>query len=407
MHLLISFAALLLSVALVQLGSGTLGPLDALSGAALGFSTREIGLLGSAHFLGFFIGCYLTPAMIGRVGHSRAFAAMAAIGAVGALLHPMVPVSWAWAGMRVLSGMSVAGCYTIVESWLQAKADNRTRGRVSSLYRVVDMVASMIAQLMIGFLEPASYVSYNIVACLLCLCLLPLTLTRATAPAITARPRVNVLRAIRLSPLGAAGVVTVGLTNSSFRMVGPVFGQQNGLSAAQIGQFLAAALLGGALAQPVVGSLSDRFDRRIVLIAVSLLALGACAFIGSRPEAQGFGQLALASFLFGATAFPLYSVSVAHANDFAKPEAVIELNASLMVLYGLGAIVSPLLASELIAAYGPGAMFAYIGAAHVGLILFGLYRMGTGRKAAAKTPYTYRPRTSFTLERLLRRNRQD
>ena len=121
MRLLISFAALFLSIALVQLGSGTLGPLDALSGAALGFSTREIGLLGSAHFAGFFIGCIATPGIMGRVGHSRAFAAFAAIGAVGALLHPLVQDPYAWAAMRVLSGASVAGCYTIVESWLRVR----------------------------------------------------------------------------------------------------------------------------------------------------------------------------------------------------------------------------------------------------------------------------------------------
>ena len=403
MRLLISFAALLLSVALVQLGSGTLGPLDALSGTALGFSTREIGLLGSAHFAGFFIGCIATPRIMGRVGHSRAFAAFAAFGAIGALLHPIIQEPFAWAAMRLLSGASVAGCYTIVESWLQAKATNENRGRVSSVYRTVDMGASLIAQMMVGFLEPATYVSYNIVACFLCLCLLPLTLTKATAPSIPQSPKVSVLRAIRASPLGAAGVVTVGLTNSSFRMVGPVYGTQNGLSAKEVGLFLAVALAGGALAQPFVGWVADKFDRRTVLIAISALALAVCGFIATRPDLQSFGQLAVASFLFGATAFPLYSVSAAHANDFASPDYVVELNASLMVLYGVGAIVSPLLASELISQYGPNAMFLYIGAAHVGLIAFGLYRMTRRAGIEPRTPYTYRPRTSFVLQRLLRR----
>lgn len=403
MSLLISFAALFISVALVQLGSGTLGPLDALSGAVLGFSTREIGLLGSAHFAGFFIGCLVTPKILGRVGHSRAFAAFAAIGAVGALLHPLWQDPYAWAGMRILSGASVAGCYTIVESWLQAKANNTNRGRISSVYRTVDMIASLVAQLLIGFLEPATYVSYNIVACFLCFCLLPLTLTSAVAPPTPETPKVSILSAIRLSPLGAAGVVTVGLTNSSFRMVGPVYGNQNGLTASEIGLFLAAALAGGALAQPVVGWLADKFDRRWVLIVISALALGVCGFISTRPDAQSFEDLAIASFLFGASAFPLYSVSAAHANDYATPESVVELNASLMVLYGIGAIVSPLLASELISQYGPSAMFLYIAAAHVLLIVFGLYRMTRRRGQTPRTPYTYRPRTSFTLERLLGR----
>lgn len=408
MRLLISFTALFLSVALVQLGSGTLGPLDALSGAALGFSTREIGLLGSAHFAGFFIGCLAMPGMMGRVGHSRAFAAMASIGAVGALLHPLVQDPIAWAAMRVLSGASVAGCYTIIESWLQGKAQNENRGRISSVYRSVDMGASLVAQLMIGFLDPASYISYNIVALFMCACLLPLALTTAVAPPTPGKLKVRLFKTIRLSPLGAAGVVTVGLTNSSFRMVGPVYGNQNGLSPAEIGQFLAAALLGGALAQPVVGVIADKFDRRWVLIVLSLFALAACSYFVSRPAVQSFDQLAFAAFLFGATAFPLYSISAAHANDFATPDFIVELNASLMVLYGIGAIVSPLIASELISSYGPGAMFMYIGAAHVALVAFGLYRMTRRKTVDAKTPYTYRPRTTFILERLLgRRNGQD
>jgi len=403
MRLLISFAALFLSIALVQLGSGTLGPLDALSGTVLGFSPREIGLLGSAHFAGFFIGCLATPKIMGRVGHSRGFAAFAAFGAIGALLHPIIQEPIAWAAMRILSGASVAGCYTIAESWLQAKANNENRGRISSVYRTVDMGASLIAQMMVGFLEPATYISYNIVACALCLCLLPLTLTKATAPSIPQSPKVSVWRAIHASPLGAAGVVTVGLTNSSFRMVGPLYGTQNGLTAKEIGLFLAAALAGGAMAQPFVGWIADKFDRRFVLIAISAMALVVCGFISTRPDVQSFYQLAAASFLFGATAFPLYSVSAAHANDFASADYVVELNASLMVLYGIGAIVSPLLASELIAQYGPSAMFLYIGAAHVGLIVFGLFRMTRRAGIEPRTPYTYRPRTSFVLERLLKR----
>lgn len=406
MRLLISFAALFTSIALVQLGSGTLGPLDALSGAVLGFSTREIGLLGSAHFVGFFIGCLATPRIMSRVGHSRAFAAFAAIGAVGALLHPLLQEPLAWAAMRVLSGASVAGCYTIVESWLQAKADNTNRGRISSVYRTVDMGASLVAQLMVGFLDPATYVAYNIVACFMCFCLLPLTLTTTVAPPMPSAPKLSPFTAIRVSPLGAAGVITVGLTNSSFRMVGPIYGDQNGLTPLEVGQFLAAALLGGALAQPFVGWIADKFDRRFVLILVSALALGVCGFISTRPDVQSFGQLAAASFLFGATAFPLYSISAAHANDYATPDSVVELNASLMVLYGVGAIVSPLLASELISAFGPSAMFVYIGAAHIVLIVFGLYRMTRRATHGPRTPYRYRPRTSFVLERLLRR-RQD
>ena len=405
MRLLVSFAALFLAVAFVQLGSGVLGPLDALSGSKLGFTSTQIGLLGSAHFVGFFGGCLLVPRLMGGIGHSRAFAAMAAIGVIGALAHPMLEHPVAWAGLRVLGGASVAGCYTVAESWLQAKAENADRGRVSGTYRTVDMSASVVGQLLIGVLPPATYVAYNTVAIFLCLCLLPLVLTRATAPPLPRTPKVALGRTLRMSPLGAAGVVTVGLTNSSFRMVGPVFGERSGLTPWEIGLFLAAALGAGALVQPVIGALADRFDRRRMLIAQSLLALGACAALTLGPETRSFAGLMAASALFGATAFPLYSLSAAHANDRCPPDQVVELAASLMILYGIGAIVSPLLASEVIEAFGPNAMFAYIGAAHGLLIAFGLWRLASAPSATKRTPYRWRTRTALTLERLLKRRR--
>jgi len=216
--------------------------------------------------------------MVG-VGHSRAFAALVSVGTIAALLHPVLEHPLAWALLRVANGAAIAGAYTVIESWLQAKVTNADRGRISSLYRVFDILGSVGAQLLIAGLDPASYVSYNLVACLMCLSLLPLTLSRSAAPPIPKTPRVRVLRTMRLSPLGAAGVLTVGLTNSSFRMVGPVYGEANGLSQAQIGLFLAAGLVGGAIAQPIVGWISDKFDRRAVLIAISAMALGACLII--------------------------------------------------------------------------------------------------------------------------------
>lgn len=139
MRLLLSFAALFLSVVLLQLSTGGVGPLDALSGFALDFTTQQIGLLGSAHFVGFFIGCWWAPRVMGSVGHSRAFAAFTAAGAIGLLAHMLVIDPYAWALMRVASGLCVAGCYTVVESWLQAKVTNATRGRTMGTYRVVDM----------------------------------------------------------------------------------------------------------------------------------------------------------------------------------------------------------------------------------------------------------------------------
>ncbi|PWE33295.1 hypothetical protein DDZ14_05785 [Maritimibacter sp. 55A14] len=405
MRLLISFAALFLSVTLLQLSSGGIAPLDALSGLASGFTAAEVGLLGSAHFLGFFIGCWWAPRLLGTVGHARAFAAFTAAGTIGILMHMLLVAPLAWAGMRMLTGLCVAGCYTVIEAWMQARLTNATRGRAMGVYRLVDLLAGLGAQLLIGVLEPASYVSYNLLAILCSAALLPLALTRSAEPVTMAAPRLRPVMAIRLSPLAAAGVLVAGLSGASFRMVGPLYAQEVGLATGQIALFLAAFVLGGALAQYPVGWFADRFDRRHVLAWLSLLSVGASGMTVMLADGGSTAVLG-AAVVFGMVTFPIFSVSTAHANDFATPDQAVELNASLLFLYATGAIASPLIVSALIAALGPAAMFGFISAAHLGLLAFGLYRMRMARRAPRQTRYVYTPRTSAIVGRLLRNGRE-
>ncbi|NDR55786.1 MFS transporter [Aliiruegeria sabulilitoris] len=405
MRLLISFAALFLSVFLLQLSSGGVGPLDALSGIQLGFSTAQVGLLGSAHFFGFFIGCWWAPRLMGSVGHSRAFAAFTAAGAIGLMAHMLVIDPWAWSLMRVATGICIAGCYTVIEAWLQSKLRNANRGRVMSIYRVVDMTGSLFAQLLIGVLEPASYVSYNLLAILCCAALLPITLSTVRQPRTPQAPRLRPGLALRLSPLSAAGVIVAAVSSASFRMIGPVYGQEVGLSSDQIAWFLAAWVLGGAVAQFPVGWLADKFDRRWVLIGLSVASIGSCMAtisIGTASDAVIFAN----AMVFGLTSFPIYSVSAAHAHDFAESHQRVELSAALMFFFALGAIGAPLFSSSLIAAYGPSALFIMIAVAHGILVVFGLARMRARPTVEERTAYVYVPRTSFTIGRLTRRQRE-
>lgn len=404
MQMIISFSALFLSVVLLQLSSGGVGPLDALSGLVLDFSTAQIGLLGSAHFLGFFIGCWWAPRLMGGVGHSRAFATFTAAGAIGLMAHMLITDPRAWAIMRIGSGMCVAGCYTVIEAWLQAKVTNENRGRAMGTYRIVDMSGSLVAQLMIGILTPASYVSYNILAILCCAALLPLTLTKVKQPETPSAPRLRPMMPLRRSPLAAAAVVVAALSAASFRMVGPLYGQEVGLNAGQIGWFLAAFVLGGALAQYPVGWLADKYDRRWVLIWLSAAAILSSILTVS---AQGFGTntVMINALIFGLTTFPIYSVAAAHAHDFTAQEDRVELSAALMFYFALGAIAAPYVTSQLISAFGPSAMFWLISVAHLVLVLFGLTRMRARPAPQDRTRYIYAPRTSFVIGRLTGRQR--
>jgi MFS family permease len=399
MRLLLSFSALFLSVALLQLGVGGIAPLDALSGVKLDFTTTQIGLLGSAHFVGFFLGCWWAPRVMGDVGHSRAFAAFVAIGTIGTLAHMVFVDPYAWSVMRMLTGFCVAGCYTIIESWLQARVTNETRGRAMGTYRVVDILGSLGAQLLIGVLEPAAYVSYNILAIICCAAILPFAMTRVTEPETPEAPRLRPALAWACSPLASMGVIVSGVTAAAFRMVGPIYGIEVGLTTDQIALFLAAYVAGGALSQYPAGWFADAYDRRWVLIWLSVLSTAACA-VTVMLSGAGTIPVFLAAAFFGATTFPIYSVSAAHAHDFAESHQRVELSAALMFLYAVGAIASPFVASGLISAFGPGAMFAFISAAHLLLIAFGLIRMRQ-RRAETKTRYVYAPRTSFQIGRLL------
>lgn len=405
MRLLISFAALFFSVILLQLSSGGTGPLDVLSGTVLGFSRQEIGMLGSAHFFGFFIGCWWAPRLMGSVGHSRAFAAFTATGAIGLMAHMVVIDAYAWAVMRVASGLCVAGCYTVIEAWLQSKVTNETRGRTMGIYRVVDMTGSLGAQMIIGVLAPASYVSYNLLAMGCCAALLPLTLTKVKQPETPDSPRLRPMLAVTRSPLAAAGVVVAALSSASFRMVGPIYGQEVGLSAGQIAWFLSAFVLGGALAQFPIGWLADKFDRRVVLIWLSVAAMASC-FVTVMASGMGTIGIMLTAGLFGLTTFPIYSVAAAHAHDFASSEERVELSAALMFFFALGAIFAPYLASVLIENFGPSALFLMISTGHAALIVFGLTRMRARPTRKDRTRYVYAPRTSFLVGRLLGRSRE-
>ncbi|MBI1416259.1 MAG: MFS transporter [Limimaricola sp.] len=405
MRLMLSFASLFASVMLLQLSSGGVGPLDALTGLAAGFGTAQVGVLGSAHFLGFFIGCWWAPRLMGSVGHARTYAAFTALGAIGLAAHVLVTNPAWWALFRLASGLCVAGCYTVIEAWLQAKVTNQTRGRAMGSYRVVDIVASLGAQFMIGTLASVpTYIAYNLLTIVCCASLLPLAISRAEQPATALAPRLRPALSWRISPLATLGVMVAGLSSASFRMVGPIYGQAVGLRPDQIGTFLAIYVAGGGLAQYPVGWLADKFDRRWVLIGLSVASIGtSLATIG----AAQMGPLAIlvAAGLVGLSTYPIYSISAAHAHDFAEDDARVELSAALMFFYALGAIAAPWGTSVLIQHFGPPALFVVLAAAHLGLVIFGFARMRARPSPAERMGYVYVPRTSFIVGRLLRRGR--
>ena len=404
MTTLLSISALLITVLLMQMGTGALGPLDTLSGIQLGFTTIEIGIIGAAHFTGFIIGCFGAPALVRRVGHARAYIVTVALSVIAILLHPIFPVFWAWCLFRVFTGLAIATSFTAIESWLNAKLTKQNRGRFFSLYRMMDMFGALIAQSLIAVLIPVEHLSYMLLAIILIVSLLPLGLTKSVQPELPETGRLDPLFAIRISPLAVIGVLIVGATGSVIRMIGPLFAYESNLGPVEIGLFLSLFIIGGAVIQLPVGYLSERFSPRQLLGLFSSLTIIASVGINFMDVQEIFGvrTLFVLVFIFGLTTMPLYSICAIHANNLIPPTQMTTLSASLIFIFAVGAIISPVLAGYLIELFGTEAMFIYFAALHAILLIYTGYRALIRPDLAPRRQYVYIPRTSLFIAKTIK-----
>ena len=408
MKTLLSISALLFTIMLMQMGTTALGPLDTLSAIELGFSNTEIGAIGGAHFLGFLVGCLGSPLLVKRVGHARAYCVTAALSIIAILLHPVLPYFWAWCVFRVMTGIAIATSYTAVESWLNAKLTNKNRGRFFGVYRIIDMTGALVAQAMIIVLVPAYFLSYTILAILICLSLMPLGLTKTVQPAMPETQKIDVLFAFRISPLAALGVLTVGAPGSALRMIGPLFAYQLNFTPTQIGLFLSLPLIAGMIIQLPIGYLAERATPRQLIGGLSgITILISIAFSVIEAESVfGIKTIFILVFIFGLTTMPLYSLSAIHANNQTKEQDMTMLSASLIFLFGIGAIISPVIASYIIEHFGPLSMFTYFAAMHLLLLGYTGYRALIRPLNIPLRPYIYIPRTSLFIAKTIKNLRR-
>ncbi len=397
---------LLIAAGILLAGNGLQGTLIALRGAEEGFSETLIGLMGSAYFAGFLIGCLCVPRLLRAVGHIRAFAALAAMGAAGSLLLILFVDPIAWIAIRFLSGICFSSLFTTIESWLNSAASNSNRARLLAVYRIIDIGAVTGSQYMLPALGIEGFTVFAVMAMMITLSLVPVSMADRSNPKPPAEFSLNLSAVWRISPLAAFGCLSVGLTNSAFRIVGPIYGQSIGLSVSEIATFMSAGIIGGAVMQYPLGALSDRRDRRQILLGTTIGALISALIIVWFAGDDRTANMLLV-FLFGAFAMSLYSLSVAHANDHAKKDQFVQLAAGLLFFYSVGAMAGPLLASLLMQRFGPHALFAYTALIYAVLIAVTIYRM----RARPAVPRAHRPRfaallrTSPVFMRMARRSR--
>lgn len=386
MAALAPIGALLLSVALLLTGNGLQGTLLPVRASIEGFGELSIGVLGASYYSGFVLGCLMTPRLISRVGHIRVFAAMVAVASATPLLHALVVTPAFWWILRALTGLCLASIYLVIESWLNERSTTANRGTIFTTYTTVNYAVLTLGQLLMLTDDPKNFPLYTIASILVSLAAVPVAMTRSPQPAPVASARLSFAGLFRISPVGVMGCVVVGLANGSFWALGPAFVMQSGFGVREVALFMSAVVIGGALSQWPFGRLSDRVDRRLVIMA----ACAASAAAGLALVAAGLIWPALtviAGALFGVFAFPVYALSVAHTNDMAVGSDFVAIAGGLLLINGIASVIGPLLAAAAMAWAGPAGLFGFTAAIHGGMVLFTLYRMRQ-RAAPADTQKT-------------------
>jgi MFS family permease len=364
--------ALLLGMMLLMLGNGIQGTLLGIRGSIEGFATWQMSVVMSAYFAGFLIGSQLAPRMIQRVGHVRVFAALGSMISAVLVLYAAAPDWIVWAALRVVIGFCFAGVYVTAESWLNNAATNETRGQTLSLYMIVQMVGIISAQGLLNLADPGGYELFVISSVLVSLAFTPILLSVSPAPGFASAKPMELIKLFRSSPLGCVGIFLMGGIYSALFGMAAVWGTLVGLSVLEISIFVAAIYLGGLLFQYPIGLMSDRMDRRQLIIGVAGLCM-LSALLGSLM--QSFVILLGVAFLIGGLANPLYSLLLAHTNDFLHAEDMAGASGGLLFMNGVGAVAGPLVLGSMMGLFGPPGFFVFIAILSALLGAYGLWRM--------------------------------
>lgn len=373
--LLLRLSTLLGGVGLLVVGVGLLFSVLGLRAGLADFSPVALGLATSAYFAGFVVGTYACPVVIRRVGHIRAFAAMASLASTMPILHALWIDPWFWSLLRLITGVCMVGLYIVVESWLNALAPAEHRGRLFAVYMAINYVALALGQWLILVGDRLGFVPFALVSVMFSFALLPITMTPVDEPEPVPAPRLSLRNLYDASPMGMAAALCSGLVTGAFYGLAATFAQGAGLSDSAVATFMATAILGGAVFQWPVGHYSDTHDRRLVLLWVCLLGAGVCG-MGWLLAETGPSWLLLLAPLFGGLIFAMYGLGVAHVNDVIDSSRLIEFTGGLLLLHGVGAALGPTLAGAVMNLAGASSLMLCFAAVMGAMALYTLKRLG-------------------------------
>jgi MFS family permease len=365
------------------------------------FSFITTGIIMSGYYLGYFAGANMIPNLVSKVGHIRVFAAFASMASLSILIHAVFvnPVVWTFA--RFLTGFSLIGVYIVVESWLNDRATNRNRGGVLSIYMFITFIGLAVGTLLLNFNKPEHYEPFILTSLLFSIALIPILLTKRVAPKFKKISFMKIKKLYKISPLGTFSMLCTGLIHSAIFGVGAVYAASLNFTIFEISLFLFLVTIAGALFQFPIGYFSDKRDRRIIIIACTFLAATFCilSFIASGTSLEkmylassvGMDKIMFLIFvtIYAGFALPMFTLNLAYVNDFIDKERFVAAGAGLQIIFGVGAMGGPFLASVFMSIYGANGFFIYLAIFHLLIGLFGMYRI-------TRREYEDNPDSTFT-----------
>ncbi len=367
---------LFVGMILLMVSNGLLTTLLTLRGSGLGFSDSVIGLMQSGYPVGSLLGCLIAPRLIMQVGHIRVFAVLASIASAAALVHLVTFDPWSWGAMRLLSGFCFSGLYIVSESWLNGSTSNESRGSLLSIYFIIQTGGVTAGQLLLNVSSPEGILLFIVVSILVSFSLVPMLVSASVTPPYVLPERISLAALFRLSPMGLSGSFLNGISQTALYVALALYGSAIGLSNGSIGVLIGSMTLGGMLFQFPLGRLSDRVDRRLIIVGAPGLSIPLCFALATlQNPADQLYLLCLLVLLLGGLTLPVYSICMAHMNDHLKPSQVVAASGTLVLILASGMTIGPVLGGLAIEHFGPEGVFYLLSLAAALTVMTALFRL--------------------------------